>query len=355
MSGFVLWATGATQTQNVSIFDPVSPPSESIRDLAFLIFAITGFIFLVVEGVLFYCIYRFRCRPAPSPPPFPPGGEETGTRGPGVGEPPQVYGSKPIEIAWTAAPILIVFIIVLVTTRTLWEVDVDLPTPKPGDNRLFVTVIGRQWWWEYRYEYYNGRKLNFITANELHIPASEEKTPRTVYLILKSGDVCHSYWVPRLAGKTDLIPGRTNRMWFRTDRAGELFVGQCAEYCGTQHANMLLRVYVDSPKDFDHWLADQKKPADKDTAKRLGKTFFSQSCVNCHRVRGTPADGTYAPDLTHLMSRQTLAAGMIENNEMTLRAWVRDPQKIKSGCLMPAFGLEENEVEDIVRYLLTLK
>jgi cytochrome c oxidase subunit 2 len=360
MSGFVLWATGATPTQNVSIFDPASPPAESIRDLSFLIFAITGFIFLVVEGVLLYCIFRFRRRPFPSPSPVPPGGEETGTRG--AGEPPQVYGSKPIEIAWTAAPTLIVFIIVLVTTRTLWEVDVDLPRPEPGDNRLFVTVIGRQWWWEYRYEYYNGRKLNFITANELHIPASEPKKPHTVYLILKSGDVCHSYWVPRLAGKTDLIPGRTNRMWFQTDRAGEIFVGQCAEYCGTQHANMLLRVYVDSADDFKKWLENQKKdqrPKKSDPKEvKLGRdAFLGQSCVNCHRVRGTPAQGRNGfPDLTHLMSRRTIAGGMIENNEKNLRRWVRNPQKIKPGCLMAPFDLlGDKDINRIVRYLLTLK
>jgi cytochrome c oxidase subunit 2 len=358
MSGFVLWATGATQTKNVSIFDPVSPPAESIRDLSFLIFAITGFIFLVVEGVLFYCIYRFRRRPAPSPSPVPPGGEEPGTREAGTGEPPQVYGSKPIEIAWTAAPTLIVFIIVLVTTRTLWEVDVDPPRPERGDNRLFVTVIGRQWWWEYRYEYYNGRKLNFITANELHIPASEAKKPRTVYLTLKSGDVCHSYWVPRLAGKTDLIPGRTNRMWFQTDRAGELFVGQCAEYCGTEHANMLIRVIVDRPREFDRWLAGQEKPANEDPAALQGKkTFLSQSCVNCHRVRGTPAKGRDGfPDLTHLMSRQTIAGCMIENNETNLRRWVRNPHKIKPGCLMAPFDLlGDKDIDLIVSYLRTLK
>ena len=200
-----------------------------------------------------------------------------------------------------------------------------------------------------------GKTLGFITANELHVPASEEGVPRPVYLTLKSADVCHSFWVPRLAGKTDLIPGRTNHMWFQTSQQG-LFLGQCAEYCGTQHAHMLLRVNVDSPEDFQNWLDNQKKPAVDDAAARAGRdVFLSQSCVNCHRVRGTSARGTYAPDLTHLMSRQTLAAGMVPNTRDQLRKWVTDPQQTKSGCLMPAFGLSGQQVDLLVSYLMTLK
>jgi cytochrome c oxidase subunit 2 len=273
-------------------------------------------------------------------------------------EPPQVYGSKPIEIAWTAAPALVVFVLVLVTTRTIWEVNVPPPHPQPEDNTLFVTVVGRQWWWEYQYDHYNGQELGFTTANELHIPAGEGGVARPVYLTLKSADVAHSFWVPRLAGKTDLIPGRVNSMWFRTDRPG-LYLGQCAEYCGTQHANMLLRVVAHSPGDFERWLENEQKPAVENPAVRDGRSaFLAQSCVNCHRVRGTPAQGSYAPDLTHLMARETLASGMVKNppeNPKNLRRWVADPQQIKPGCLMPAFGLSDRECDDIVRYLLTLR
>ena len=338
MHCLLLLAVTGEPPRNLSIFDPASPPAEAVRSLSILVFAITGFIFVVVEGILLYCIVRFRR-----------------TAGTASTEPPQVYGSQPIEIAWTAAPGLIVFVLVLVTTRTLWDVDKTPPVPRSGDNALFVTVVGRQWWWEYRYEHYNGRPLAFNTANELHIPAGEEGVDRPVHLTLKSADVCHSFWVPRLAGKMDLIPGRTNHLWFQTDQAG-LFVGQCAEYCGTQHANMLLRVSVDSPAEFDQWLADQEKPARDDPAVRDDrKTFLAQSCVNCHTVRGTPAHGTYAPDLTHLMSRETLAGGMIPNTPKNLGLWVEDPQKIKPGCLMPAFGLPARESERIVRYLLTLR
>ena len=190
------------------------------------------------------------------------------------------------------------------------------------------------------YEKYDDQKLGFITANELHVPASDDGVPRPVYLTLKSADVCHSFWVPRLGGKTDLIPGRTNQMWFQTNQQG-VFLGQCAEYCGTQHANMLLRVNVDSPAEFQSWLENQQRPAVDNPRGCAGarREFLSQSCVNCHRVTGTTARGTYAPDLTHLMSRQTIAAGMTPNTRDELRKWLNDPQQTKEGCLMPRFGL----------------
>lgn len=323
---------------NVSIFDPATPPAGAIRNLAWLVFAIAGFILLVVEGVLFYAIYRFRRGPAASDV-----------------EPPQVYGSMPIEVAWTAAPALIVLVITLVTARTLWEVHPASAAPKAGDHALFVTVVGRQWWWEYQYEHYDGRALGFITANELHVPAGAPGMARPIYLNLKSADVCHSFWVPRLAGKTDLIPGRTNLLWFQTEQPG-VYLGQCAEYCGTQHANMLLRVVVDPPEEFDRWLAHEASPAVENPAVAEGKAvFLGQSCVQCHTVRGTPARGTYAPDLTHLMSRATLAAGVVANTPLNLRQWVEDPQQIKRGCLMPAFGLSDREYGLMVRYLSTLR
>jgi cytochrome c oxidase subunit II len=357
---FILLAQGGAPTPDLSIFDPVSPQAGSIRDLAVLVLAITGFIFIVVEGILFYAIVRFRKRGAREE------GRETRET-----EPPQVYGSKPIEIAWTAAPALIVFVLVLVTARTLWEVNVPPPSPKAGDNTLFVTVVGRQWWWEYQYDHYNGKPIRavgpdgketdvaVITANELHVPASEPGESgmrRRVFLNLKSADVCHSFWVPRLAGKTDLIPGHPNSMSFETDKPG-LYLGQCAEYCGTQHANMLLRVMVDSPRDFESWLENERQEAKNEGREaRAGKdVFLSQSCVNCHRIRGTPAKGTYAPDLTHLKRRETLASGMVPNTEENLRQWLEDPQKVKPGCLMPAFALSKRDRDLLLHYLLSLR
>src|SRR5262249_39108712 len=332
----MLFAGGPTP--DLSIFDPFPPPAESIRSLSVLVLAITGFIFVVVEGILVYAIVRFRRRAAA-----------------GAAEPPQVYGSKPIEIAWTAAPALVVFVLVLVTTRTLWEVNISPPAPRPGDNALFVTVVGRQWWWEYTYETFNGRPLGFTTANELHIPAGEFGVQRPVYLTLKSADVAHSFWVPRLGGKVDLIPGKTNSLWFQSDQSG-LYLGQCAEYCGMQHANMLLRVVAEPAVEFDRWLPEQARPALDEPAARDGRAaFLAQSCVNCHRVRGSPAAGGYAPDLTHLMSRQTLASGMVRNTPENLRNWLADPQSVKPGCLMPAFGLSRADPDRIRGYLLTLR
>jgi cytochrome c oxidase subunit 2 len=337
MNDFFLLADGTTPAQNLSIFSPASPSAESIRALFILVLAVTAAIFVVVEGVLIYSVIRFRRR-------LPEGTE-----------PPQVYGSMPIEIAWTAAPFLIVFLLALILTRTEFEIRVNPNKPPAGAKPLYVTVIGRQWWWEYVYERYDGQELGVITANELHVPASEPGVPQPVYLTLKSADVCHSFWVPRLGGKTDLIPGRTNQMWFQASEKG-LYLGQCAEFCGTQHAHMLLRVSVDSPQDFQTWLEDQKKPAKDEPAAVAGRNLFlSLSCINCHRVRGTIAGGTYAPDLTHLMSRQTLASGMVANTREELTRWVTDPGQTKPGCLMPAFGLTEKQVSLVVDYLMTLK
>lgn len=338
MVAALLLATHSPGSQSLSLFDPASPPADSIRNLTYLIFAVAGMIFLIVEGVLIYSIIRFRRRSGDS-----------------SHEPPQVYGSKPIEVAWTAAPALIVVVLTLVITRTLWEVSPGPPTPKQGDRTLFVTVIGRQWWWELRYDYYDGVALDFTTANEMHIPVGDEGQERPVYLSIKSVDVCHSFWVPRLAGKMDAIPGRTNTLWFQTDQPG-LYLGQCAEYCGAQHAGMLIRVEAEAPAAFDQWMANEKKDGVRDPKQEAGASaFLKQSCVNCHTIRGTPAAGTFGPDLTHLMSRKTLASGILSNTREKLDQWIGNPQSIKSGCLMPSFGLNSRDREGIVNYLFGLE
>src|SRR5262245_5410763 len=225
-----------TETADLCIFHPASPPAASIRDMSVLVLAITVAIFLIVESVLGYCLFRFWRGTMSSI------------------EPPQMYGSKPIETAWTAAPALIVFVLVLITARTMWEVIKDPPQPRTDDGALFVTVVGHQWWWEYQYDFHNGQKLGFTTANELHVPVSDGGKARPIYLTLKSADVCHSFWVPRLAGKIDLIPGRTNHLWFQTADPG-VYLGQCAEYCGTQHAKMLIRVIAETIGNFGQWVA----------------------------------------------------------------------------------------------------
>jgi len=326
----VLFASTATDT--LSMFEPASSSAASIRELFFLVLAITGAIFFLVQGVLLYCIWRFRRRPDTSP-----------------AEPPQIYGSGPIEVAWTVAPLLVVFVLFLVMVRTVAAVRPSKPAPG-----IYVTVIGHQWWWEY--EVYEttpaGEKgrLLFRTANELHVPHSQ-----SVLLDLQSADVIHSWWVPRLAGKVDVIPGKVNRLWFQPLETG-VYHGQCAEYCGTQHANMLLRVIVVPPTEYASWVREQARPAANAPEVQAGsKLFHSLSCVKCHVVQGTGADGRFGPDLTHLMSRHTLAAMTVPNSRDNLLRWVKNPDDLKPGARMPSFQLTEQQLQELVAYLETLR
>ena len=220
-----------------NIFAPESTPAKAIFDLSLFVLAITAVIFVVVFTLLAYSIVKFR-----------------GTALDADHEPPQVYGSTQIELAWTIIPILIVVVLFLATARVIHALQ---DAPKPA-TALEVTVIGHQFWWEFRYP-----KLGIVTANELHIPVSDPARPTPTFLKLLSADTDHSFWVPQLAGKTDLIPNHPNEMWMDPHRTG-LFLGQCAQYCGTQHAKMLLRVSVDSPEDFDAWVRAQRQPAVQD-------------------------------------------------------------------------------------------
>src|SRR6185295_9702009 len=312
-----------------NIFSPLSQPAQEIKETSVLVLAVCAIIFVFVGGLLIYSIVRFRHRA---------GDEAT--------EPAQVYGSNQIELAWTVLPILIVFVLILVTSRTI----ADVQNRKSPPGAVQATVIGHQWWWEIRYP-----ELGIVTANELHIPASNGNTRRPAFLKLQSADVAHSFWVPQLAGKTDLIPNRENRMWFEPTKPGT-YLGNCAEYCGTQHARMLIRVVVQTPEEFDRWVRDQQQATSVATTAADGrKSFFANSCVNCHTIRGTSAQGKFGPDLTHLMSREMLAAGAAPNTAENLRLWVRDPQRIKLGCLMPNMQMTDTEVDQIVAYLQTLK
>ena len=261
-------------------------------------------------------------------------------------EPAQVYGSTQIELAWTIIPILIVVVLFLATARVLHAVQ-DAPMPA---DAVEVTVIGHQFWWEYRYP-----KLGVVTANELHVPVSDPAHPTPTSLQLLSADTDHSFWVPELAGKTDLIPNHPNRMWMDPEHTG-LFIGQCAQYCGTQHAKMLLRVSVDSPEHFTAWVREQRLPATVDERVAAGRRVFeTTACINCHAINGTVANGRFGPDLTHLMSRTTIAAGEAENRPDNLRLWIQNPDAIKPGSLMPAIKLSDPDLDALVSYLETLQ
>ncbi|MER9106426.1 cytochrome c oxidase subunit II [Mesorhizobium sp. M0510] len=220
-----------------------------------------------------------------------------------------------------------------------------------SDAALTIRVTGHQWWWEVRYENATPSRI-LTTANEVHIPAGEP-----VRLLLTSTDVIHSFWIPSLAGKLDLIPGHMNVLDIKADKPG-VYRGQCAEFCGAQHANMGTFIIAEPRPKFDAWLNDQLQPAGAPAsgeAKAGADLFLKRPCVMCHRIGGTPAGGTVAPDLTHIASRKTLAAGTLTMSRGNLAAWIADPQGIKPGSHMPVADLNGDELNAIVAYLEGLK
>jgi cytochrome c oxidase subunit 2 len=312
-----------------NIFAPASTPAKSIFGLSVFVLAVTGAIFLVVFILLLYSVVKFRKRK-----------NDDGR------EPPQVYGSNQVELAWTIIPILIVVALFMATARVIAVVQKTSAT----SSAIAVTAIGHQFWWEYRYP-----GLGVVTANELHVPVSDPAHPTPTFIKLLSADTDHSFWVPRLAGKTDLIPNHPNSMWIDPQETG-IYLGQCAQYCGTQHAKMLLRVYVQSRDEFDRWVQQQRQSAFVNDAASQGQRIFeTTACINCHTVSGTVANGRFGPDLTHLMSRDTIAAGAAPNTPDNLRLWIRNPDAIKPGSLMPAMELNEQELDALTAYLETLR
>ena len=308
---------------------PASTPAHQIFDLSIFVVAITGGIFLVVGGLLAIALVRFRARKTDP-----------------AGEPAQIYGSTQIELAWTVIPILTVVVLFLTTARIIFAIQ-DAPKPKTA---LDVTVIGHQFWWEFQYP-----KYGFVTANELHIPVSTASAPEATFLKLTSADVNHSFWVPQLAGKTDLIANHVNSMWMDPQKPG-LYLGQCAQFCGSQHAMMLLRIYVDTPEQFAAWIKNQQQQAREDSAVVAGRRAFETlACMNCHTISGTAATGRFGPDLTHLMSRETLASGAMDNTPTNLRQWIKSPDMFKRGALMPAMQLSDQQLDEVSTYLETLK
>jgi cytochrome c oxidase subunit 2 len=247
--GIAAQMPSVTGSGSTSIFAPAGTPAHSIFGLSMLVLGITGAIFLVVGGLLLYVLLRYRHR----------AGDANASQ-----EPPQIYGSNQIELSWTVIPILIVVMLFLATARIILATQ---DAPKPA-SALDVTVIGHQFWWEFRYP-----KLGIVTANELHIPVSDPKHPTPTYLSMTSADTDHSFWIPRLAGKMDLIPNRVNTMWIDPESPG-LYLGQCAQYCGTQHALMLLRVYADTPAQFQAWVTHQQQSAVEDSDVTAGRSVF---------------------------------------------------------------------------------
>jgi cytochrome c oxidase subunit II len=308
-----------------STLQPRSDYGHAIDHLFTEIFWWAVLVFVLVETVLLVALVRFRHRkgrPAPKP----------------------MQGQTALEIGWTLAPAVILVLVAVPTMRTILATAGDAPP-----DALKVEVIGHQWWWEYKYP-----NPGIVTANEMHVPLG-----KPVQLSITSADVIHSFWAPRLGGKRDAIPGHVARIAFRADSVGDYF-GQCAEFCGASHANMGLRVLVDSDAAFERWVnTEQRGPAAPAQASPAegGKAVYSRSaCLACHTIKGV-SPGVLGPDLTHFGSRTTIAAGMFPNDSTHLARWIADAVTLKPGSLMPRMQppLSDAEIAELVAYLQSLK
>ena len=314
--------------------DPEGPVARQIDSLVSPVFAVAGFVFVLVQGLVLYAIFKFRAR----------SDDEA---------PVQVHGNARAELTWTVIPAVALAVIGFLTVITIF----DVHDRAEGADDVRVKVTGHQWWWEYEYPDHG-----VITANELHIP-----TGRRVLIELTSADVIHNFWPPKLAGKIYAIPGRINHMELEADDPG-VYRGQCAEYCGLSHANMRLRVVAHESRDFDAWVADQKRSqaslqqlqATNPKAAEGAQVFQQRGCGGCHTVNGFEgANGRVGPDLTHLQDREVFAGAIFDLNDRNLRRWLRDPPAEKpmdptNNMGMPNLGLTEEDIGKLIDYLHTL-
>jgi len=308
--------------------NPAGPTARTQANLFWPVFWIAVGVFVVVESLLVYALARFRHRP-------------------GRGIPTQVHGNFRMELAWTVAPAVLLAGIAVPTVATIFRL-----AEKPTGHYLQVDVTGHQWWWEVHYP-----SLKVVTANEIHIPVGVP-----VYVTITSIDVIHSFWVPRLAGKQDLEPGRTNHLTIEADEAGT-YLGQCAEYCGTSHANMRFRVMAQPQSAFDAWAKGQAAAAavPTDPLAQQGQQLFEQGrfaeglqCTACH-TNEPNVGGTVGPNLSHFGDRTTFAGSIAENTEANLRLWLTDPPAMKPGADMPNLHLSSDQIDALIAYLEGLK
>lgn len=313
-----------------STFDPTTSFGRDLADLFGLIFWWGVAVFVVVEGAVVYALIRFRARPDGA-------------------QPVPIHGHTALEIAWTLAPAMIIVFIAVPTIQAIWR-----DAAPDAENTLEVQAIGHQWWWEFRYD-----EFGIVTANDLHLPQG-----RPVTIQLTSADVIHSFWVPRLGGKRDMLLGRNNKLSFTPDSVGE-FSGQCAEFCGVSHANMRLRAIVHEATDFTDWVAAHNSPPPPEdsltlleqqglAAFRAVRTPASNSCIACHAIQNI-SFGVLGPNLDHVGSRTAIAGGVLDNTAESLATWLRDPVAVKPGSLMPNIGLTEQEIAALVAFLQRLR
>ncbi len=326
--------TGCLSDDSMSTFSRDGDVASLQFDIFVLIWWLMVGVFVVVEGMLLYTVLRFRKKP----------GEPDMI-------PAQTHGNTRLEIAWTIAPTLVLLALMIPTVQGLGYL-----SEKQTGDAINVKVVAHQWWWEFQYP-----ELGVSTANELHIPVG-----KSVNFELESADVIHSFWVPRLAGKQDVVPNRRNTMWFNAKEPGEYY-GQCAELCGISHALMKFRVIAQPQGEFEAWVNGEKSPQPPPTGRAAeGSTLFlSKGCIACHTIRGNPAaQAKIGPDLTHVGSRTMIAAGLLENNTNNLTKWLRDPNEVKPGNIMArdalaykeeAFRLTDEDISKLVAYLQSLK
>jgi cytochrome c oxidase subunit 2 len=302
-----------------SILSPEGSSAKRVTGLWWLMFWISAVVFAVVVALIAIAILRRRRR-----------GVEIDVAQPRWGEPFVV-------VAGVFVPIVILTSVFAISLH-------DLNAIASGDPRLTIHVIGHMWWWEVRYP--NGA----VGANEIHIPTGEP-----VRVDLTTADVIHSFWVPQLAPKLDMIPGRVNSLLITAERSGR-YRGQCAEFCGLQHAHMAFYVVAQPPGEFASWMAHEVEPAPTPTGEAAAglNLFLGSNCSGCHTISGTSADATLGPDLTHVASRETIAAGTLTNTFSNMAAWIRDPQAFKPGAVMPPSPLTASEVRQVVAYLESL-
>ncbi|MBK8020789.1 MAG: cytochrome c oxidase subunit II [Chloroflexi bacterium] len=310
-----------------SALSPRGPGAEAISGLWWFMFIVAVIVYAITMGLLAIALLRRR----------------TGAVDLRARTPRGAYSF--IVIAGIVVPLIILLVLFGFTLQTM--VVIASPGEAGDSDSLTIQVIGHQWWWEVRYPL-----LGFETANEIHIP---ENVP--VLIRLTSADVIHSFWVPELHGKIDLIPGRTNTIWIEADSVGQ-FRGVCAEFCGLQHAKMQMVVVSESAEDFDLWVARQQLPApepDNDVTFQGQQIFQGSACVYCHTIRGTNAVSDLGPDLTHFASRLTIGAGAVPNSPGHLAGWIVDSHGIKPGNRMPPMLLDSDDLNALLAYMQTLE
>ncbi|MHB8671144.1 MAG: cytochrome c oxidase subunit II [Acidimicrobiales bacterium] len=312
---------------------PASPAGRSIQHLFVPVFWIAVGVFVLVQGLLLVGLFRFRDR----------GGDDQP-------EPRQVHGNTRLEIGWTAAPaLLLLFFVAVPTLPVLFRL-----ARSPSKDAVHVTVVGHQFWWEYRYT-----DLGVVTANELHFPAGRDVSLRLDGTLKESpADVIHGFWVPRLNGKRYMLPGRVNRLTLHADHPG-IYLGQCTEFCGLSHANMRLQAIAQTEADFARWVDAQRQnaptPTDLTSPAGLGyQAFESRGCAGCHTVNGY-SKGMVGPNLTHIYSRNGFAGEILTMSGDNLRRWLKDPPAVKPGSRMPNLKLSDQDINNLVAYLQTLR